>query len=143
MRELSFRQRTNRYLLPVAILRPGDPFDVTSITATALLDTGATVSGVGPRVIAALGLKSYGKRRLRSATEEVFVDYFVFRLGLFSTVQVTQIPSGSDALPYIFDEVEGFSWGRHADFDVILGMDILSQCDVRLDRAGNCRIEFG
>lgn len=143
MRALSFKRRTNRYLLPVAIFRPGQPTDLTSITATALLDTGATVIGIGPRIIAELGLESYGKNRLRPATDEAFVDYFVFRVGLFSTEQVVEIPSGADALPYIVDEVSGFSWGRHADFDVILGMDILSRCDVNLDRYGTCRIEFG
>lgn len=117
--------------------------DLTTFTATALLDTGATVSGIGPRVIAALDLESYGKNRLRSATEEVFVDYYLFRVGLFTTEQMNDVPSGEASLPFVIDEVDGFSWNRHGDFDVILGMDIIGKCDVMLGRDGACTIVFG
>jgi hypothetical protein len=144
MRELSFRLRRNRYLFPVAILRPDSPTDLTSFAATALLDTGATVTGVGPRVIDTLGLESYGKKRLRSATDEVFVDYFLFRIGLFTTDQTVDPPTDRAAiLPFVIDEFDGFSWRRQADFDVIIGMDVLSRCDVSLDRGGKGRIAFG
>lgn len=143
MRELKIRVRGSRYLLPVAILKPSTPSDLTTFIATALLDTGATVSGIGPRVIAALGLESYGKNRLRSATDEAFVDYYLFRIGLFTTQQMTDAPGGDASLPFIVDEVDGFSWGRHADFDVILGMDILGKCDVTLSRNSMCSIIFG
>lgn len=143
MRGLEIRRRGSRYLLPVAILRPSTPSDLTTFAATALLDTGATVSGVGPRVIAELKLESYGKNRLRSATEEVFVDYYLFRVGLFTTEQMIGAPIGEASLPFVIDEVDGFSWGRHADFDVILGMEILGKCDVTLNRNGVCSIDFG
>ena len=142
MRELSCRLNRSRYLLPVAVLRPGHAIDLETYTATALLDTGATVSGIGPRVIAGLGLKSYGKNRLGSATEERFVDYYLFRLGLFSDDQVGSEQLAPSDLPYIFDELDGFSWSRTADFDVILGMDVLARCDVSLDRNGRCTLRF-
>jgi hypothetical protein len=45
--------------------------------------------------------------------------------------------------PYLFPEVEGFSWRRNADFDVIIGMDILSHCDLAMGRDGTCRLRFG
>lgn len=109
----------------------------------ALLDTGATVSGVGPKVIEALQLESYGKNRLGSATEEVFADYYLFRLGLLSTEQVQAHQPDPVDLPFLFDEIDGFSWSRQTDFDVILGMDVLSRCDIRLDRYGRCTISFG
>ena len=112
-------------------------------TATALLDTGATVSGIGPRVIAGLGLKSYAKNRLGSATEERFVDCYLFRLGLFSTEQVALEQLGPGDLPFIFGDLDGFSWSRIADFDVILGMDVLSRCDLDISRAGRCTLTFG
>ena len=143
MRELRIRRRGSRYLLPVAILKPDTPFDLTSVTATALLDTGATVSGIGPRVIADLKLESYGKNRLRSATDKMFVDYYLFRVGLFTTEQMSLAPSGDASLPFILEEVDGFSWRQPADFDVILGMDVISRCDVALDRSGFCSISFG
>jgi predicted aspartyl protease len=143
MREVKFRIDRKRYVLPVAILRPGAPNDLEYFTATALLDTGATVSGIGPRVIEGLNLQSYGKSRLKSATEEAFVAYYLFRLGLFTTEQVEMIGMQTSDLPFLFDELNGFSWGRASDFDVILGMDVLSQCDIAIKRNGICAIVFG
>lgn len=113
------------------------------MTATALLDTGATVSGVGPRIIRQLTLLSSGKNRLGSATDEAFVDYYLFRLGLFSTEQLQLDQLGPGDLPFLFDEIDGFSWSRQTDFDVILGMDVLSRCDLHLDRSGRCVLQFG
>jgi hypothetical protein len=45
--------------------------------------------------------------------------------------------------PYLFAEIEGFGWLRRGDFDVIIGMDILSQCNVVLSRQGECHLSFG
>ena len=113
---------------------------MTSVPARALLDTGATVSGIGPRIVQALGLASHGKKRLKSATEEVFVDYFMFRIGF----DVGETGFGDPAqLPFVFEATDGFSWGRSAEFDVILGMDVLRQCDFAKDRAGLCKLRFG
>lgn len=143
MREFSFRRRGPRYLFPVAILRPAYSGDITSFSATALLDTGATVSGVGPRVVEALALGTHGKKRLRSATEERFVAYYLFRVGFYTTEQMTDPDRMDLALPYVFDDLDGFSWVGTADFDVIIGMDVLSQCEMRFDRSGACRLHFG
>lgn len=142
MRELKLQRKNNRFLLPVAVLRPGEPADLTRFDATALLDTGATKSGIGPRPIRELGLKSYGKNRLRSATDEVFVEYYLFRIGLYTTEQLEANSLVSGDLPFIFDALDGFSWRRDGDFDVILGMDVLSLCDVNLSRDGSCRLIF-
>ena len=140
MPELSWNSDGRRILLDLLVLRASDPTDMTSVRARALLDTGATVSGIGPRVINELSLESYGKKRLKSATEEVFVDYYLFRIGLELP---DDGPEGSAALPFVFDELDGFSWGRSADFDVILGMDVLRACDLMMMRNGHCTLAFG
>ena len=80
---------------------------------------------------------------MKSATDEIFVSYYLFRIGLFSSVQLTDLPQDASILPFVIGELDGFSWGRHADFDVIVGMDILSQCDIALDRSGTCKMLFG
>lgn len=143
MPELSLARSGRRILFPVRVFRPGKAADMTSVAATALLDTGATVSGLGPHVVKELGLRSHMKKRLLSATEEVFADYYLFRIGLYTTAQMGDIAEALATWPFLFDEVEGFSWCRDADFDVILGMDILAQCDVVLGRHGTCQIRFG
>ena len=113
-----------------------------SAPARALVDTGATVSGIGPRGIAELGLTSHSKKPLKSATDEAFVDYYLFRIGFEISGHET---ASADAvrLPYVFDELDGFSWGRPGDFEVILGMDVLRMCDLSLMRDGRCSLAFG
>ncbi|MEQ1549182.1 MAG: hypothetical protein ABL918_11140 [Chakrabartia sp.] len=135
------RHNGRRIVLPVAILGAENPADLTHVRALALLDTGATVSGIGPRIIHELGLESHQKRRLVSATEIRFVDYYLFRIGLFA--EQGDVSAQESSIPYIFGESDGFSWGREGDFEVILGMDILKQCEFSSDRSGQWALLFG
>ncbi len=142
MPELNWKSSGNRILLDLLVFKPGSPSDLTNIEARALLDTGATVSGIGPRVVRELGLQSHTKKRLKSATEERFVDYFLFRIGWLMNAEV-ESNAQPTSLPFIFDELDGFGWGLAGDFDVILGMDVLRQCDFELRRDGLCQLTFG
>lgn len=142
MPELSWTSSGNRILLDVLVFKPGSPSDLTGLDARALLDTGATVSGISPRIVAELGLQSHTKKRLKSATEERFVDYFLFRIGWNINPEIESIGQPA-SFPFIFDELDGFGWGLAGDFDVILGMDVLRQCDFQLQRGGRCRLTFG
>ncbi len=142
MPELRWRTSNNRVLIDLLILRGGDPNDLTSIPARALVDTGATVSGIGPRLIEGLDLRSYAKKLLKSATEERYVDYYLFRIGFELNPDETRGSSGNQ-LPFVFDDTDGFSWGRAADFDVILGMDVIRRCDLLLRRDGTGSLAFG
>jgi hypothetical protein len=139
--EVNGRHNGRRIILPIVVLGAENPADLTFVDALALVDTGATVSGIGPRIITTLGLESHQKRRLVSATEIRMVDYFLFRLGLFANAGAPE--STPPLLPYIFNDIDGFSWGQAGDFDVILGMDILRRCDFLIDRAGNWSLGFG
>jgi predicted aspartyl protease len=143
MRVLEQHIDKRRILLPISVLRPGNAADITSFAATALLDTGATVSGIGPRVIETLNLRSYGKKQLLSATELVFVDYYLFRIGLFDSRQAASDNLEASDLPFMFEELDGFSWRRPSDFDVILGMDVIRQCDLAIYRDGRLSLSFG
>jgi hypothetical protein len=132
---LEGQRHDQKILLTVSILASENPTDLTCLEAVALLDTGSTVSGLGPKVISELGLESYGKRLLGSATDLRMVDYFIFRIGLFGRADAK--------IPYVFPELDGFGWPEPKRFDVILGMDVLSQCDFRMNRAGQWQLAFG
>lgn len=139
MPSLSGRHDGRRILIPVAVLRSDNPADLTFVHGTALLDTGATSSGIGSRIVEELKLESYAKRRLVVATEDRMVDYFLFRLGLFAPDD----PAGAIRLPYVFAETDGFAIRASKDFDVLLGMDVLRQCDLNLRRSGTWTLQFG
>jgi hypothetical protein len=128
------RHNGRQLILDVAVLASDNPADLTFVEGCALLNTGSTVCGIGPRIIAELGLKSHGKRPLSSATELRMVEYYYFRLGLFAN---------PGELPFVFAELDGFGWPEAKPFDLILGMDVLRQCDFRMDRTGGWELRFG
>ncbi|HEY0311819.1 MAG TPA: hypothetical protein VGC56_04930 [Allosphingosinicella sp.] len=51
--------------------------------------------------------------------------------------------SGAPAFPFVFDEVIGIELTNAFEFDALIGMDILRQCDLELWRSGRCRLAFG
>lgn len=140
MRRIELQADRRRLLCDILVLRPNDGIDADVFHARGLIDTGATVSGIGPRPIAALGLRSYGKKPLGSATEERMVNYHLFQLA-FDAID----PDRPDVpqWPFLFERIDGFSWSRQTDFDVIVGMDILLQCDVTMARGGRFVLTFG
>jgi hypothetical protein len=54
-------------------------------------------------------------------------------------------PTEGDAptFPYIFEEVGGFELFDSFAFDVLLGMDILRQCELLISRGDRCSLTFG
>lgn len=125
-----------RVILPILILPPEPTFDLTGVSARALLDTGATTSGITERIAGALGLRPVGKRPLGSARGEMQVERYIFRIGLQ--------PSGEGpAFPFVFDEVIGFELANSASFDALLGMDVLGQCELRIGRDRSWVLSFG
>lgn len=140
MRSIKGEHRGRTITLPVVVLKSDNPQDLTHFMATALLDTGASSSGLAPNIINSLGLRSIGKNNLVVATELRPVDYYIFRIGLF---EVKPDDSQSNKLPFIFAETTGFKINSQHNFDMILGMDVLSQCDFQMYRTGNWKLSFG
>lgn len=124
-------------LFPVKVLQPEPSTDIFGAAGIALLDTGSTISGVTSELADRLALKGIGKRPLISARSEDQAERYVFRIGLEPTAQA------SGSLPFIFPAIIGFELRRGARFDALIGMDILSQCDLVTDRNGRCRLSFG
>jgi hypothetical protein len=143
MSVIRWRHSGRNILLPIAILRPNTPTDLTSVGINALVDTGATTSGIASTVVKELGLVSHTKKLLKSAHGEGHVAYFIFRIGLFPDTDGHEVESAFPTLPFIFPESEGFVCSAGNEYQAILGMDILSQCDFSIDRHGRCILVFG
>lgn len=67
------------------------------------------------------------------------VERYLFRIGLDSDGDTNDAPQ----FPFVFEDVEGFEMRNGFAFDVLLGMDILHQCDLTLDRTRTARLTFG
>jgi len=140
MPELNWRHNGRRIVIPAAILRADNPADLSYETVTALVDTGATSSGIMPHVVETLALLPHSKRLVKGAHGEAMVDGFVFRVGLFAD---SDCGASTTALPYVFDAIMGLRFSPSEHFAAIIGMDILSQCDFLVARNGSCRLTFG
>ena len=90
------------------------------------------------RTAEALGLQRLGKRPLSSAQGLGQVERYAFRVGL----EPDQVDSGP-IFPFVFDEVIGIELTNAFEFDALIGMDILRQCDFTMSRNGMCRLQFG
>jgi hypothetical protein len=135
---IDWQREPRRILLPVVILRPYPVTDFHGADASALIDTGSSVSGISTALANSLGLVGLGKRPLKSAQGEGQVDRFAFRLGLRPD------QSGREAaFPFVFEEVIGIELTNSFDFSALIGMDILRQCDFTSTRAGACSLVFG
>ena len=97
-----------------------------------MLDTGSSVSGVAVRLAEKMGLSRLGKRPLTSAQGQGQVERYAFRFGLGSG----DIATGAPSFPFIFEEVIGIELTNAFEFDALLGMDILGQCDFQMHRDG-------
>lgn len=143
MSRIEWRHDRRRIVLPVSIMRP-ETADMTRVTVTALVDTGASTSGITKSVAEQLDLAPAGKRPLLSARAIVQVERYLFRIGIES-------PSGTDspAFPFVFDVTLGFELGSDLSvdptrrIDAVVGMDVLSECDFSIDRTGRCKLDFG
>lgn len=128
-----------RIVLPVVILRPEPSADLSGFEGSALLDTGATTTGITPHVARTLGLVGRGKRLLGSARGEEQAERYLFRVGLHSDREAADPP----CFPFIFDDIVGFELKDNFLLDALIGMDVLARCDFSMDRGARCRLEFG
>lgn len=136
MVQIEGRHDGRRILLPVAVLRSDNPLDLTHGVFVGLLDTGATTSWVSPKVIAQLDLVELMKERVSFGLDQQMASVYLFRLGLFAG------HPNDGVLPYVFAETRGFRLHQRADFDVILGMDILGQSTFSMSPSGEWHLQF-
>ena len=143
MSRIEWQHDGRRIVLPICVMRP-ETADMTRVTVPALVDTGASTSGITKSVAEQLDLAPVGKRPLLSARAIVQVERYLFRIGIESPSD-----SAAPAFPFVFDVTLGFELGGDlsADpkrrIDAVLGMDVLSECDFSIDRTGRCRLDFG
>src|SRR5689334_4437663 len=84
MGEIRWRHGGQRLLLPVAILPSAASDNAQAIQVIdALIDTGATGTGLRPDVADALQIPGRGKRRVLTANGDILVPEYRIRLGFY------------------------------------------------------------
>ena len=133
---IEFEHDGSRLVVPVLILAPSPSTSFEGFQGNALLDTGATATGITKKVAQALNLMPRGKLPMGYAQGEGQAERFLFRVGLHGA-------GHSPTLPYVFDDVIGFELANSFRFDALIGMDILGKCDFEMLRSKKCSLSFG
>lgn len=135
MRSITGSLNQLQALIEVRIGSPAEP--MRQETCTALLDTGATRTCVTQRLINELNLEPRRKLLVSSATNDPARRMaYAYSLGLFC-----EGFGGVRTLYTVPHEFIAPSFHDNPNFDVLLGMDILSQGQLVIDR-GNFRFDF-
>ena len=136
MAELFWRHEGQRLVLPIAVL-PSlvAPNASEMIIVEGLIDTGATGTGLRPDVAERLGLRGRGRRRVLTANGDILVAEYRIRMGFFPG----QFEGPAEAPAASFPTVLDFGILAHAlqpmfSYAVLIGMDVLSRCDLTLRR---------
>jgi hypothetical protein len=99
----------------------------------ALIDTGATGTGLRPDIAAALGVPGRGKRRVVTANGDMLVPEYRIRVGFYCGAFEDR--PRAEGSPYVLE----FGLLVHAlrenfAYAMLIGMDVLSNCDLHLRR---------
>ncbi|MEM6857152.1 MAG: hypothetical protein AAF559_04700 [Pseudomonadota bacterium] len=102
---------------------PMAPPDLQYHEFTALLDTGATRTAISQNVISRCGLKPFGEMPVGNVKRTELHSTYLFYIGVW--------PDPSPGSPQTFygmkDEILGIDGGDSRYYDVLLGMDVVTQ----------------
>jgi hypothetical protein len=104
----------------------------------ALIDTGSTATSISPLAVQRLNLRSGGKRDMMTANGPRRARYYDFRIGFYSRRE-----DGSAQFHILEKPVSGVALNvENVVFDILLGMDVISQGDLIIRRDGSFTFEF-
>lgn len=106
----------------------------------ALVDTGARRTCVTENTVQSLGLRRKGRAEVWNIKRPEMHFTYLFHVAIWPD---TQQSYHAPVAPYgIGSEIEGIDVGDNRFFDILLGMDIISQGSFHLERSGEFRFEF-
>lgn len=148
MRLLRGRLESGRIRIRVGIrpFQAFEPVDAVSSTFnlhfhefTALVDTGAQRTCVTERVVQTVGLKRKGRVEIWNIKRSEMHWTYLFHVGIWPEPKDEYAPSSVFG---IGSEIEGIDVGNNRFFDVLLGMDIISQGSLHLECDGTFTMAF-
>lgn len=136
MAEIRWRHSGQRLILPIAVL-PSlvAPNSQQMEVVDALIDTGATGTGLRPDVAERLSVPGRGKRRVMTANGDIMVPEFRVRLGFYPGQFDGEPRADATSLPHVLDfGILAHALREHFSYPMLIGMDVISRCDLTLRR---------
>jgi hypothetical protein len=115
-----------------------------SVTVKALLDTGATKTGLRPDLIAQLELSKRDRAPVQTANGTRLADMYLARLGLWPATSDEDLEKKAAAeLAYVLDR-EFLIQSLLPDFphQMLLGMDVLGMCEFHIYSSGSAELHL-
>ena len=142
---ISWLHDGRRLVLPVSVF-PSVTADNASECelVTGLLDTGATGTGIRQDIIDRLKLGKRGRRRIFTANGDVIANEHLIRIGFYPGRFENHPFDLSGISPFVLER-QSLAHSLHPNFsfELIIGMDVISQADLTVSRDGRCSLEFG
>lgn len=135
---IRWRHNGVRLILPAVVTPPAyAPNASDQIRVDALIDTGATSSGLRSDIADRLDLPVKGNKRVHTANGILMSDEFLFRVGLIIGDYLDPDFSPDRTLPYVIDTpILGFGLQGGFSYPLLLGMDVISAGDLTVRRSG-------
>ena len=142
MRYVRGRLQNRRILIPVGIRAfiddPFAPVDLHYHQFIALVDTGASRTSISRNVIDRAKLTGRGQIPVGNVKRTELHETYLFYLGVWPETE-----DGSPSAPFgIGEAIMGIDGGDSRYYDVLLGMDILSQGTLNLALDGSFELGF-
>ncbi len=129
MKPIEVRLQDQMFIVDVAVSRPGLPVEP---NYRGLIDTGATGTLVSPQVIDELQVPAYGKTQYITANGQVQpTDMYVLSVSLRFPTDDDPNNDAFFQMPFVLRVLNLGS--LNPKYDVLLGMDFLSQFHIELD----------
>lgn len=100
-----------------------------------LIDTGAQITCITRSAAKKIGLVPRGKRRLGNVHSIEYHTAYSFVLGVWYDVENGEVQNLTRGY-FGFEPVMGCDFGDNPNFDVLIGMDIISQGDFSIKKDG-------
>ena len=142
MAEIRWRHSGQRLVLPVAVMPSLAAENSNQMEIVeALIDTGATGTGLRPDIAERLQIAGRGRRRVLTANGDILVAEYRVRLGFYPGDFNDPADGPSTVMPHVLE----LGLLVHAlrdlfPYALLVGMDVLSQCDLELQRDRSARL---
>jgi hypothetical protein len=145
MRRIKWKHDRRQLFLPVAVMPSISASNRShSATVTALLDTGATKTGIRPDFVVTLGLAKRDRAPVQTANGTRLADLYLARLGFWPAEPRDDLArKAASELPYVLDR-EFLIQSLLPDFphEMLLGMDVLGMCEFRISSNGIAELDL-
>lgn len=136
--QFDFRHDGRQPVMPVFVGAPEYASAFSLIQTIALVDTGSTMTLVSSAIVRQLELMPLGKRQVIGIHGNTNKWEYRFRLALTQTDDM----NGSMVPFFLAEEILGADFEKLSQFDVLIGMDVLSKgtLTIRPDGTGSFRV---